>query len=72
MKEVSVEHILDTGELESHERAVERLLAELKLPPNDLFRTHAETVAEAYRRRGEQIAYDASAAARSRDGGSDG
>lgn len=50
-------HILEDGELESQEDAVVRLLGELRLPDADLFRTREEIVDDAYRRRGEQIAY---------------
>jgi len=52
---VPVAHILADGALESHETAIARLLRELGLPAQDL---HLDAlVAEAYRMRGERIAY---------------
>jgi len=51
------QHILDDGRLESHDEALTRLLKELGLPECDLFRTIDELIAEAYYRRGQQIAY---------------
>ena len=54
---IVVQHILEDGELESHEEAVRRLLVELGLPDHDLFRSREEIVNEAYRRRGDEIAY---------------
>jgi uncharacterized protein (DUF488 family) len=60
---VDVQHILDNGELESHEDAVTRLLGELKMPSHDLFWSDQDLIAEAYRRRADQIAYVQHAAA---------
>jgi len=54
---VEVRHILADGGLETHDAAVARLLAELDLPDHDLFRSREEIVEEAYRKRGEAIAY---------------
>jgi len=54
---VEVQHIHATGKLESHDEAMVRLLRELGLPEHDLFRSGDEILAEAYRRRGEEIAY---------------
>jgi uncharacterized protein (DUF488 family) len=54
---VDVQHILETGALESHRAALDRLLDQLKMARTDLFRSYDEIVAEAYRRRGDQIAY---------------
>ncbi len=54
---VKVEHILEDGRLESHERALSRLSAELDLAERDFFRSQNETLEEAYARRGRQIAY---------------
>jgi uncharacterized protein (DUF488 family) len=50
-------HILATGELERHEDAVGRLLAEVGAGDADLFRSREDLVAEAYRLRGAQIAW---------------
>lgn len=52
-----VKHILEDGQIEPHERALSRLLAELHLPERDLFRTPTELHVEAYERRGAEIAY---------------
>jgi len=52
-----VQHILEDGSLQSHDEAVNRLLAELELPDHDLFRSREEIVDEAYRQRGLEIAY---------------
>lgn len=52
---VPVAHILADGTLETHEAAIERLLRELGLPEQDLHRD--ALVSEAYRLRGERIAY---------------
>jgi uncharacterized protein (DUF488 family) len=54
---VAAQHILEDGRLESHDEALKRLLAELGLPDRDLFCTRDEVIAEAYLRRGQQIAY---------------
>ena len=55
---VDICHILSDGELESHEEFVSRLLHELDLSdPNLLQNSREDRVAEAYSRRGRQIAY---------------
>lgn len=54
---ITVRHILEDGRIESHDEAVSRLLAELGLPDHDLFRSREDMIDEAYRRRGEEIAY---------------
>lgn len=54
---LAVSHILDSGRLETHEAALERLMNELGIEHHDLFRSHGDVVAEAYAKRGEQIAY---------------
>lgn len=51
------QHILADGTLESHEDALMRLISELGLPQRDLFRSFEDVIAEAYDRRGQQIAY---------------
>ena len=50
-------HIREDGRLESGTEADTRLLTEIGLADGDLFRNREARVAEAYRRRGEQIAY---------------
>jgi uncharacterized protein (DUF488 family) len=57
LRGVCSQHIREDGRLESHEEAVERLLDESGMHDNELFRDRAESIAEAYRRRGEEIAY---------------
>jgi uncharacterized protein (DUF488 family) len=52
---VPVAHILADGALESHEAATARLLRELGLPAQDLHRN--SLISEAYRLRGERIAW---------------
>lgn len=54
---VDLQHILEDGRLESHEEALARLLAELGATQRELFRSREQIVAEAYARRGSQIAY---------------
>jgi uncharacterized protein (DUF488 family) len=54
---VGIEHILEDGRLESHERAVDRLLDRFKLGEPDLFRTREQAAEDAYRLQGERIAY---------------
>jgi hypothetical protein len=60
---IVVQHILEDGSLQGHDGALSRLLAELGLPDHDLFRSREEIVDEAYRRRGEEIAYTEEACA---------
>jgi uncharacterized protein (DUF488 family) len=52
-----VSHILADGSVESHEQAESRLLHLLELPEHELFRSPDEIAAEAYKLRGEKIAY---------------
>ena len=53
---IAVQHILGDGSLESHEQAMFRLLATLKIPAN-MLSSSEELLAEAYRVQGERIAY---------------
>ena len=50
-------HILEDGRLERHDDAVTRLIAEAGCNDRDLFRSREELIAEAYAKRGQQIAY---------------
>lgn len=59
---INPQHILEDGRLESHDDALTRLLKELGLSERDLFRSREELIAEAYARRGQQIAYSEQAA----------
>ena len=54
---ISVSHIHADGGLESHQAMESRLLAACKLPEGDLFTSREEFVADAYRIRGERVAY---------------
>lgn len=54
---ISAQHVLEDGRLESHDEALTRLLKELGLPEHDLFRNRDELIAEAYDRRGREIAH---------------
>jgi len=55
---IEVLHILSDGSLESHDTAMGRLCAQLKLPQSDLFRTREDVIEEAYRIQGGRIAYE--------------
>jgi len=59
---ISAQHILEDGRLERHDDALTRLLKELAIAERDLFRSRDDVIAEAYDRRGRQIAYAAKAA----------
>ena len=54
---VPVTHILHDGSLETHERAMERLIGELRLTGEDLFKRHAELIEEAYEVQAARVAY---------------
>jgi uncharacterized protein (DUF488 family) len=52
-----VTHIHSDGHLESHDEAIVRLLQDLDMSENDLFRSREEIIAEAYAKQEERIAY---------------
>ena len=54
---VTVSHILSGGSVESHDRSVSRLMEMLRIGEIDLFRPRENAVRDAYRKRGEAIAY---------------
>jgi uncharacterized protein (DUF488 family) len=54
---VPVTHILGDGSLESHEHALQRLAASLKLTATDLFSDSAELIEQAYDLQAARIAY---------------
>jgi len=56
--DIDVRHIHADGSLESHEAALERLSRQLNLPEDDLFRSHADVLADAYRLQENRIAFD--------------
>ena len=55
---IDVVHILSNGEMETREDAEKRLLALLKLPEVDMFRSREEILAEAYALQSQRIAYE--------------
>jgi len=61
---VEVRHILSDGVVETHDDALRRLLQALSLPEQDMFRSRAEVIEDAYLIRGRAIAYDRAASAR--------
>jgi len=56
--ELPIQHILETGDLESHEELESRLLALAGLPEQDLFQTREELVEQAYDWQGDRIAFE--------------
>ena len=54
---VPVTHILGDGSLESHEQALQRLAASLKLTHEDLFSDPADLLEQAYDLQAARIAY---------------
>ena len=55
--DLEIWHVLEDGTLESQNDAESRLLAEEKVPGDDLFLSREELISRAYDRRGEKIAY---------------
>lgn len=55
---VPVEHIYADGSIKGHSEMEARMLRLLKMPESDMFRGREEILIEAYRIRGEQIAYE--------------
>lgn len=60
-EDVKVTHILQSGTLESHDAAISRLVEQLGIGGEDMFRPQEEVVQLAYERQAQQIAYDRSA-----------
>ncbi len=54
---VTVSHILSDGSVESHDQSMSRLTQMLRIGENDLFRSREDAIRDAYRQRGEAIAY---------------
>jgi uncharacterized protein (DUF488 family) len=67
---ISVSHIHADGTLESHQAMESRLLAACKLPEGDLFTSREEFIADAYRIRGERVAYQDKALEEAKEGAS--
>lgn len=57
---VKVEHILADGTVESHEEALDRLMRELRINPDDLFAVRAELCERAYYEQEKRIAFSRS------------
>lgn len=55
--DMNIQHILHDGSIETHTDAETRLMAEEKVPGDDLFTPREELIAKAYDRRGGKIAY---------------
>lgn len=55
---IPVAHIHADGHIESHDAALSRLARMVHVPEEDLFHSHEELMAEAYRRQEERIAYE--------------
>jgi len=57
-KGCSISHILETGEIETHDEAIERLIKRLNADPDyDLFLTKEEIRNQAYSKQAEKISY---------------
>ena len=54
---LTVCHILNDGTTESHDHALDRLVARLGIPPEDMLRPRSQVVEEAYDKQGLEIAY---------------
>ncbi len=54
---IHVEHIHADGRLETHDAAIRRLARMHSLPEEDMFRSHEELLADAYRRQEQRVAY---------------
>lgn len=55
---VPVTHILADGTIETHDQSIVRLLKQLHLPEEDMFKTKNEIIDEAYSIQGRAIAYE--------------
>ncbi|MGH9544321.1 MAG: DUF488 family protein [Terriglobales bacterium] len=55
----AVHHILQNGNLEDHDSAMDRLVKLLRIPDQDMFRSKAEIIGLAYEMQGQKIAYGA-------------
>lgn len=63
---VEVRHILADCVVETHDDALRRLLHALSLPEQDMFRSRADIIEDAYLIRGREIAYDREASSGTR------
>jgi hypothetical protein len=55
---IPVAHTHSDGHIESHDAALIRLARIVNLPEQDMFHSHEELMADAYRRQEERIAYE--------------
>ncbi len=58
---LAIVHIHADGVLERHDEALSRLINSLNLPDHDMFRSHEDVIADAYRLQEGRIAYDRTA-----------
>lgn len=54
---VDIDHILANGTIESHKEALDRLMRELHIDPNDLFAARSDLCQRAYHEQEQRIAY---------------
>ena len=59
---VPISHIHADASLEQHEHLMQRLITQLRIPPEDMFRSAADVLDDAYRIQGARIAYTRAAA----------
>ena len=57
---VDVTHILADGSTETHMNSIDRLVSELGLSTDDMFRSRDDAIRDAYAKQAEKIAYDRS------------
>jgi hypothetical protein len=57
-RDIDVQHILASGELETHADAMYRLARLVKVPENDLFRSPEELLGETYQRAEDRFAHE--------------
>ncbi len=57
-KGLEVRHILSTGEVETQEESIDRLMKSFGMSYDDMFSTKDDVVSEAYAKQAEKIAYD--------------
>lgn len=54
---IAIRHILADGTIEEHVHALKRLIAMLRMPSSDMFRSEAVVIEDAYAQQGRHIAY---------------
>ena len=57
LKLLKQHNILANGQLENHEKTIQRLLDELGMQNNELFRSRDEVIDEAFAKREQEIAH---------------